>query len=88
MIVTERLYLTADRKKVVKEGDPKAAFLLAAPKQELPDIVARQYGLLDEEKKQGKKAKNKMAPRPEDKAAGALEDKQAGKIWPPESKRS
>lgn len=65
MIVEERLYLSADRKQVVKEGDPLAAFLLAAEGQELPDVVARQYGLL----KAKKKPKNKMVKKPENKQA-------------------
>jgi hypothetical protein len=40
-----RLWLDADKKKVVEEGDPDAAFLLAAPDQEIPDEVADQYDL-------------------------------------------
>lgn len=64
MKITERLYLTADRKKIVKEGDPKAAFLLAAKGQELPDVIARQYGLLKKKKpavnKQVQKVFNKQ----------------------------
>lgn len=42
--VTERLYLTADDK-VVKEGDPKAAFLYATPGKEIPIAEAVKYGL-------------------------------------------
>ncbi len=36
MIATERLYLTSDCKKVVKEGDSKAAFLLCAKGRQIP----------------------------------------------------
>jgi hypothetical protein len=36
MIATERLYLTSDCKKVVKEGDIKAAFLLCAKGRQIP----------------------------------------------------
>lgn len=45
MIATERLYLTSDRKAVVSESDPKAAFLLVAKGGELSDKLAAQYGL-------------------------------------------
>ena len=48
MIAKERLYLTADRKEVVKEGDPRAAFLLIAPGQYMSDSDAKRYGLLPE----------------------------------------
>jgi hypothetical protein len=45
LIVDRRLYLTAARDRVVEEGDPEAAFLLAAPGTGLPaDMVAR-FGL-------------------------------------------
>lgn len=47
--VDRRLYLTADKKRVVGEGDPGAAFLYAAVGDELNDADARRYGLLDEE---------------------------------------
>lgn len=62
MIMTERLYLTANRKKVVKDGNPKAAFLLAAKGQEMPDVLARQFGLLKKkaETKQVKEVANKQ----------------------------
>jgi len=36
MIAPERLYLTADRCRVVKVGDPAAAFLLAQKGDEIP----------------------------------------------------
>jgi len=75
MKITERLYLAADRKTVVKDGDKRAAFLLAAKGQELPDVIARQYGLLKEQKK---------AKQPEDKQAEPAENKA---ILPPETKR-
>lgn len=34
----------------MEEGSPDAAYLLVGAGCELPDAVARQYGLLDEEK--------------------------------------
>jgi hypothetical protein len=45
--VKERLYTTLDGK-VVKEGDPKAAFLLMNEGGELSDEEAQKYGLVEE----------------------------------------
>ena len=46
MIVADRrLWLTADRSRVVEDGDPAAAFLLAAPGAEIPADDARRLGL-------------------------------------------
>lgn len=46
--VDRRLYVNA-KGKVVEEGDPSAAFLLAAPGHVLTDEEARRYGLLTPE---------------------------------------
>lgn len=43
----ERLYLTADRANLVREGDPKAAFLYAAKGDEIPASAADRFGLVD-----------------------------------------
>lgn len=48
MIAKETLFLTADREKVVKEGDPKAQFLLVREGHELPDVTAEKYGVKGE----------------------------------------
>jgi hypothetical protein len=45
MIAKETLYLTADRGTVVKEGDPKAQFLLVREGHELNDTLAEKYGV-------------------------------------------
>jgi hypothetical protein len=45
------LYLTSDRSRVVEENDPDAAFLLVGTGCELPDVIARQYGLIDVQEK-------------------------------------
>jgi hypothetical protein len=64
MISKERLYLAADKKTVVKAGDPKAAFLLVGEGGEIPDKQALELGLMEtevaeepapEKKKAGKK---------------------------------
>lgn len=47
MKCTQRLYLTADREKVVGEGDASAATLYAVPGDEIPDSAAEKFGLVD-----------------------------------------
>jgi len=47
MIATERLYLTADRKKVVAAGDKAAAALYATPGDEIPESAVERFGLTD-----------------------------------------
>lgn len=67
MLVTERLYLTADKKEIVKHGDNRAAYLFAAIGQEIPDKIAKQYGLDKPEQKQSEQPENKIAAEPENK---------------------
>lgn len=43
----ERLYLTADRKRLVGEGDKKAATLYAAIGDIIPESTHEQFGLVD-----------------------------------------
>lgn len=64
--VTQRLYLNADKTKVVKEGSPDAAFLFATPGKEIPAAEAEKYGLTKSAKK---------ADSPEDKKAAAPANK-------------
>ena len=47
MKCTQRLYLTADRKRVVGDGDKKAATLYAVPGDEIPQSAADAFGLVD-----------------------------------------
>lgn len=47
MKCTQRLYLTADRKRVVPAGDKKAASLYAVPGDEIPQSAADRFGLVD-----------------------------------------
>lgn len=42
---TKRLYLNADKSKVVEEGSAEAAFLLVAAGAEIPLEEAEKYGL-------------------------------------------
>ena len=47
MEAKERLFITSDKKRLVKEGDPKGAFLYAAPGDEIPQSAAEMFGLID-----------------------------------------
>jgi hypothetical protein len=47
MKCTQRLYLTTDRKKVVGDGDKKAASLYAVPGDEIPQSAHDAFGLVD-----------------------------------------
>lgn len=47
MIAKQRLYLTADKSAVVREGDEAAATLYATPGDEIPDSAAEKFGLVD-----------------------------------------
>jgi hypothetical protein len=46
MIAKERLYLTADKGRIVGHGDKRAAFLYAAPGDEIPENAAKKFGLV------------------------------------------
>ena len=45
LVAEERLYLNASRTKVVKEGDPEAAILLAPAGGVIPAFLAEKLGL-------------------------------------------
>ena len=60
---TERLYLTADKERVVKEGDPDAAFLFVTPGKEISAEDAKRYGI-----KEAAKPANKEAEAPANKS--------------------
>jgi hypothetical protein len=44
------LWLDSKQQEVVKDGDPKAAFLLVGAGGQLPEDEARRWGLLSDEK--------------------------------------
>lgn len=46
-IATQRLYLTADNKRLVAEGNGKAATLYATPGDQIPDSAADRFGLVN-----------------------------------------
>ena len=45
--VTERLFLTADKSRVVSESDPDAAFLYSTPGKDVPYDEAVAFGLVE-----------------------------------------
>lgn len=47
MFAKERLYLTADKKKLVGEGDKRAAILYAAIGDEIPEAAAKSFDLVE-----------------------------------------
>ena len=67
----ERLYLTADRNRVVREGDKAAAFLYAAPGDEIPDSAVQRFGLVG-----GRLPDGKGKPATEDKERKPAGDKE------------
>lgn len=85
--MTKRLYLTADRKSLVKEGDQSAAFLFCVPGQRITPADASRYGLdgkaPKDEASNGKKEPNlggqKDAGQDENKALAPAENKSAKK---------
>ena len=64
-----RMFLTADRSRVVGEGDPDAASLYASPGSRLPDDAVKQFGLAGGNLpvKRAAKPANKQRPRGENK---------------------
>jgi hypothetical protein len=65
VVANERLWLTADRERVVKDGDPDAAFLLCAEGNELPRVDAERYGLVGGKKQAAAKPKGDEPPAAE-----------------------
>jgi hypothetical protein len=71
-VTKERLWLNADKSKVVKDGDPEAAHLLASVGKTLDAETVERYGLDAAAEKPGKGPKGKaVSGPPEDKALKA-----------------
>lgn len=79
----KRLYLNADRSKVVEEGSPDAAYLLAGEGGEVSDEEAKRYGLKAPTKAQAAAADAEE--EPENKARSAASEVKMRKL-PPEDK--
>lgn len=78
MQADRKLWLTADRERVVEDGDPDAAFLLAAEGDELDDEDVERYGLNRSQKKAAS-AENKQTAPAENKAASTTAKKAAAR---------
>lgn len=63
-----RLWLTADRARVVEDGDPEAAFLYLTPGKSVPLDEARAFGLVSDEPKGKAAPANKARTAPANKA--------------------
>lgn len=82
-----RLYLSADRQRVLEEGDPAAAYLLAGVGGEIVPSEAARLGLavvngrLEQRPafKAAEPAEDKQAEKPADKALVSAEDKGGGR---------
>ncbi|MCX9146614.1 hypothetical protein [Erythrobacter sp. WG] len=73
VIAAERLYLTADKEQLVADGDERAAFLYATEGDEIPEEMAKKFGLVD-----GKlKSKKAAEPKTETKSAAGAQSKPA-----------
>lgn len=66
---TERLFLTADRERVVSADDPEAAFLLANEGTEIPAEEVERLGLAG--RKAAAKTEDKQADTPANKSRSA-----------------
>lgn len=77
-IAAQRLYLNADKSKLVGEGSLEAAFLYATEGDEIPGEMAEQFGLVDGALPAKKaKAETKPADAPAAKPSAPAETKPA-----------
>jgi len=73
MIAKERLYLTADKSKLVRTGERGAATLYCTPGTQIPDSAAERFGLVDGALPDGETKEDKQPKPNKEKAPG--EDK-------------
>lgn len=81
MIAAQRLYLTAEKDKLVGEGDTRAATLYAAEGDEIPAAMAEKFGLVDG-KLPAKKAKAEKPAAPAKPKAAEIKPAAAGETKP------
>lgn len=72
-IADERLYISEDGKSLVKEGDPRAAFLFSTPGKHISKEDAIKFGLVEDEAKEAKAPANKAKAAPANKSETAEE---------------
>lgn len=78
MKLDRTIWITADRDRVVEEGDPEAAFLLGTAGKEIPDDEAERLGIKPAKASKPepeKPAEEKQAPPPANKARKAAKKK-------------
>lgn len=90
MLIKQRMYLTADQKRLVEEGHLDAAFLYSIPGRTVADKDAKKYGIkngyLPKATKAVRRAGDKAMKQAEDKAAKKAPNK-GGLTIIPETKR-
>ena len=87
---TERLWMTADRSRLVPDKHPEAAFLFCAPGQSIPEAEARKYGLISTPEHvvvSLPKAKPEIKPQPKVETK-PVESAEAKVEYPQESRRT
>jgi hypothetical protein len=75
LIADRRLWLAADKKTVVEDSDPRAAFLLCAPGQTVSQADCDRLGLTDKAGKLVQRSTEKALPAAENKARKRAKDK-------------
>lgn len=85
LVADRRLWLNAGGTRIVEDGDPAAAFLLAAPGRSIPKSEVDRLGLELVDGAIQHAGARKRAARPEDKKAKPAADKARGAA-PPASK--
>ena len=82
MIIKQRMYLTADQKRLVEEGHLDAAFLYSIPGRTVTDKDAKKYGIkngyLRKARKAVRRAGDKAAKQAKNKAKKPDQDKGKG----------
>lgn len=64
VVVDRRLYLTADRSRIVEEGDPRAHSLYATPGMTITVEEAKRYGLIDKNVPESVPIRKATTPQP------------------------
>lgn len=78
VIAQERMWLTQDKKKLVPDGDKKAATLYCAKGDLIPDQMVRLFSITHEGFIKGSPASKKQSDQGEDKSRSGGENKSRG----------
>ncbi len=81
MQAKERLFLNADKTRLVKDGDKHAAFLYAVPGDEIPESAAKKFGLVDGQLENGEaEAADALRKKTEEEAKAEAEAEAKAKL--------